>query len=85
MIRTAMDHTVDEECFRHFVTAVRELMQEGGEAPRWLLQGCGRMLSDYITHSSGLKYVLQGYLDGKLCMHCTIDTSNCIPFSLDFP
>ena len=67
MLRRGLTDTVDEECFRQFVLAVREIMHESGGAHPWLLQDCGRLLSDYIMHNNGLKYVLQGYLDGGLC------------------
>lgn len=66
ILRAGLANTVDEECFRQFVIAIRELMHESGGAHPWLLQDCGRLLSEYIMFNDGLKYVLQGYLDGRL-------------------
>lgn len=66
----AFSRTVDEECFRQFVLSIREIMHEasvaasGGGSYQWLLQDCGKLLSEYIMSDGGLKYVLQGYLDG---------------------
>ena len=64
MLRKGLENSVEDETFRQLVLAIRDIMHECGSDYKWLLDDCGRMLSDYIMNNNGLKYVLQGYLDG---------------------
>lgn len=58
---------IDEECFRNYVVAVKSLIHMAGSTQCvWLMQMCGRLLGEFISTHRGLKFVLQGYLDGTL-------------------